>query len=1119
MQLQFVRDANGNEFQKEPIILTGAEFGEELGQLITPFLTASLLGEDANAFEEILTNSVLGTFLENLFEFGGGYIHDQIISMGKQNNSVEPIVDHTFSDIVVDFGANVVDYSSQSLTNWIMAEVFGGAANQSYGEEVFTALANNGVNYLVNSGFHTVWTDVLGGNDQLATDLGLNEFNTDKFNEIFELESIGGLALSIGFKRVLPEIETIEGQIANGATSLAISNFLPKLHEIGQIGAFHPVTFFISYAVGKIFDKLFAEDPQAYTNVLFNDVTKRFEVGSSWDEGSGNVAQAQDLAQKYVDFMNGLLDQSGATEFNTEFADTLELVFGHYENSIVNGSGRSFATLEDAIKSRVIDSIELLHIQDGDLKVKETVDEVAELAAIASDINQSGSYSYWKKFLGFKITTKNVFIDINDNPEATTQELVDIVLASPFAEGDVRASIAAAASAVYTDIAVANIHDSDGFTNILSRVISRDYANGLANSDYFNYIQWGEAEGQIGWIERPVDELATIFYVRGIILELERQGYQFNTKSEMVTALTSSGLTVRTDSDLFAELQYNLQIASEYQDYLQNQEAYDAAIQAAGPNSGFAKGWAATFIEAERIGITDDYQANGGNGDNVFDASSGNDNIAGGLGHDVIRGFTGHDTLTGDAGDDILQGGGGNDMLDGGHGNDIIYGGSGDDIIYAGAFDFGQFELHRLATQQGGVWAGMDWLAGDFTGDGLSDFGKVWTSNQAMDADIHATQSDGISQIQRWADQQGGKWDGMFWMAGDYNGDGRDDIMKVWDNGGMANADVHLSDGTQFLTQTRWADNQGGWGPTVQWLSGDFNGDGNDDMMKVWNTDGGMNADVHLSDGTKFLEQVRWANQQGGINSEMDWLAGDFNGDGRDDIMKVWTENGVMNADVHISNGSGFTMQRWATAQGGKTDEMQWIAGDFNGDGKHDIMKSWVEDGLLHADVHLSTGSSFFLQRWADGQGGWAPNMDWLAGDFNGDGRDDAVKIWDAGGLMNADVHFSRENLNKLFGGLGNDQVTGGTGLDWISGNEGNDTLTGGAAEDVFLFLIGDGQDQITDFDSNQDRLSFAETGLAYQDLSIAQNGSNAEVAYGSGDKIILVGVDANDLTTDVFTF
>jgi len=105
VQVQFVRDEFGT-IQENTIHLTGAEFGENIGRVVTPFLTAAILGEDASAFERFASDTIIGTFVQNAFEFGGGYIHDQVVSNGLQNNSLDTIAAYTFADLGVDLAGN-----------------------------------------------------------------------------------------------------------------------------------------------------------------------------------------------------------------------------------------------------------------------------------------------------------------------------------------------------------------------------------------------------------------------------------------------------------------------------------------------------------------------------------------------------------------------------------------------------------------------------------------------------------------------------------------------------------------------------------------------------------------------------------------------------------------------------------------------------------------------------------------------------------------------------------------------------------------------------------------------------------------------------------------------------
>ena len=152
----------------------------------------------------------------------------------------------------------------------------------------------------------------------------------------------------------------------------------------------------------------------------------------------------------------------------------------------------------------------------------------------------------------------------------------------------------------------------------------------------------------------------------------------------------------------------------------------------------------------------------------------------------------------------------------------------------------------------------------------------------------------------------------------------------------------------------------------------------------------------------------RWTTGQGGYWDEQKWLAGDFNGDGKDDLAKVFNDRGLglASIDVHLSSGNGFTMERWATGQGGFWDGQKWLAGDFDGDGKDDMGKAFNDGGLASIDFHISNGKGFTMQRAATRQGGFWGEQQWFAADVNGDGRDEFGKVFSANGLASIDVYI-----------------------------------------------------------------------------------------------------------------
>jgi hypothetical protein len=136
---------------------------------------------------------------------------------------------------------------------------------------------------------------------------------------------------------------------------------------------------------------------------------------------------------------------------------------------------------------------------------------------------------------------------------------------------------------------------------------------------------------------------------------------------------------------------------------------------------------------------------------------------------------------------------------------------------------------------------------------------------------------------------------------------------------------------------------------------------------------------VNLGKATTF-DVHTWA---GAWGSDGPIITGDFNGDGKTDVM-MW-RNATKSWTVNLSTGSGFNALEWKGAWG---SDGPIITGDFNGDGKTDVMmwrnatKSWT--------VNLSTGSGFNALEW---KGAWGSDGPIITGDFNGDSKTDVV-MW-----------------------------------------------------------------------------------------------------------------------------
>lgn len=68
----------------------------------------------------------------------------------------------------------------------------------------------------------------------------------------------------------------------------------------------------------------------------------------------------------------------------------------------------------------------------------------------------------------------------------------------------------------------------------------------------------------------------------------------------------------------------------------------------------------------------------------------------------------------------------------------------------------------------------------------------------------------------------------------------------------------------------------------------------------------------------------------------------------------------------------------------------------------------------------------------------------------------------------------------------------------------------------TFVFKVGHGVANITDFESGADLLSF--DGYSSADVIVEGEGANTLVTYG-GEKVYLIGVDVLSLSEDDFLF
>ncbi len=310
-------------------------------------------------------------------------------------------------------------------------------------------------------------------------------------------------------------------------------------------------------------------------------------------------------------------------------------------------------------------------------------------------------------------------------------------------------------------------------------------------------------------------------------------------------------------------------------------------------------------------------------------------------------------------------------------------------------------------------------VTGDFKGNGKDEILRLTpiaaTSEDAYNKiALHVTSSDGTTTLWRkYSLYNGSKIQGRI-VAGDFNGDGKDDVATMYDYDNYC-PKIHIfkSNGESFDDWETWFAETGIFNPnsvTERFTAGDFNGDGKDDIAAMYDyADGSTKILVFISTGTSFNYWSSWYTESRPGYYVAEYVtgrfsAGDFNNDGKDDIATMYDyPSGATRIHVFKSNGTSFgNFETWYAQNNPgyyKTEKVlnRFAAGDYNGDGKDDIATMYDYDsGTMKIHAFTSTGTAFNnCQTWntQSTAGTYFPlrTSGFVAGDINGDGKDDII--------------------------------------------------------------------------------------------------------------------------------
>lgn len=341
-----------------------------------------------------------------------------------------------------------------------------------------------------------------------------------------------------------------------------------------------------------------------------------------------------------------------------------------------------------------------------------------------------------------------------------------------------------------------------------------------------------------------------------------------------------------------------------------------------------------------------------------------------------------------------------------GSGTDVVLDFWRNSKSHVGATIFGPDGQSGLQT----VWNSNDlgegygaiaWLAADLRGDGKQQALQLW-KNKHLGVIVYGTDGQqGLTVLQSIGDTGQG-WGAVNWSVADLRGDGTDQVVQFWNNGNLA-AIVWGASGDQWFTDLdAGSGNLGEGTDAIAWLVADLRGDGKQEIIQLWkNSQKDVGAIVYGASGDQLFTKLSHQDDLGEGYGAIAWCVADINGDGRDEVIQFYENKGNAFAIVYGADGNNGLKVLWQGNPGQGYGAVAWQVGDLNGDGREEIVQLWNNDGTLGAIIYGGGPNDSLVVQSVNSdlyQGYGA--VGWLSGNFSAPKVSEVVQFWDHDGSL-----------------------------------------------------------------------------------------------------------------------
>jgi hypothetical protein len=221
----------------------------------------------------------------------------------------------------------------------------------------------------------------------------------------------------------------------------------------------------------------------------------------------------------------------------------------------------------------------------------------------------------------------------------------------------------------------------------------------------------------------------------------------------------------------------------------------------------------------------------------------------------------------------------------------------------------------------------------------------------------------------------------MAWLPVHMHGDGETQIVQLWDNQNKLGMTVWAPNAHNSYFPAWTSSDMGEGSGAIAWLPVDMHGDGKTEIVQLWDNHGKLSMIVWGPSAVDSYFEASHGDTGQDLAPTMAWLPVHMHGDGETQILQLWDNQNKLGMTVWAPNSLNSYIQAWTSrdmSQG--SGAIAWLPVDMNGDGKTEIVQLWDNQRKLSMIVWApkTDDDSYFQVGGGDTGQDLVPTMAWL---------------------------------------------------------------------------------------------------------------------------------------------